>query len=262
MLIKLTKTCTATKDHYLHALSQWETMLQCNIISHWLKAYTTWSLYHIEYKNGKCGISIKFCTHKRHPMLAERWNIGSFMANLENRPLTIIQNNDKPHGSHKLLIQNSYTVKHNVIRKLGWGLLKLRSSISPLAKFSILQKCLLHSLNHIHIWQVSPQLSCGNTCQIWTSYSIANMYFGDVQILGKKRNGGNRLSNPHPRSGHLSLVIIWACVHVYQYCYYPLQNFSSENFFLKDPTGSMKNVFEVVSSYLLYSRFSASLHRD
>ena len=36
-------------------------------------------------------------------------------------------------------------------RKQGWGLLKLRSLISPLAKFSIFQKYLLHSLNHFHI---------------------------------------------------------------------------------------------------------------
>ena len=41
-------------------------------------------------------------------------------------------------------------------------------------------------------------MSCGDTCQIWTWYSIANMYFGDVEKLGKWRNGGNRLSNPQP----------------------------------------------------------------
>ena len=35
----------------------------------------------------------------------------------------------------------------------------LRSLISPQANISILQKYLLDSLNHIHIWQVSPQLS-------------------------------------------------------------------------------------------------------
>ena len=33
---------------------------------------------------------------------------------------------------------------------------------------TILQKYLLRSLNHMHIWQVSLQLSCGKTCQIWT----------------------------------------------------------------------------------------------
>ena len=68
---------------------------------------------------------------------------------------------------------------------LGWGLLELLSSISPQAKFSISQKYLLHSLNLIHIWRVSPQLSSGDTCKIWTWYSSARMFFGDVEKLGK-----------------------------------------------------------------------------
>ena len=32
------------KDHFVHALSQWDMVLHCNIISHWLGAYTKWSL--------------------------------------------------------------------------------------------------------------------------------------------------------------------------------------------------------------------------
>ena len=67
----------------------------------------------------------------------------------------------------------------------GWGLLKLRSLISPQANFSILPKYLLDYLHHMHIWQVSPQLSCGNTWQIWTWYTISNMYFGDAEKLVK-----------------------------------------------------------------------------
>ena len=47
-----------------------------------------------------------------------------------------------------------------------WGLLKLCSLIPPWAKFSTQQKYMLDSLNHIHIWQVSPQLSCSDTSQI------------------------------------------------------------------------------------------------
>ena len=83
----------------------------------------------------------------------------------------------------------------------GWGLLKLRSSISPKAKFLISQKYLLHSLNHIHIWQVSPQLRCGNTCQIWTCYSITNMYYGDVEKLGK--NGTEEIGFVTPTPGQI-----------------------------------------------------------
>ena len=34
----------------------------------------------------------------------------------------------------------------------------------------IFQKDLWYRLNHCHIWQVSLQLSYGDTCQIWTRY--------------------------------------------------------------------------------------------
>ena len=32
------------RDHSGYGLSQWETMLQCNIVSHWLSPYPEWSL--------------------------------------------------------------------------------------------------------------------------------------------------------------------------------------------------------------------------
>ena len=35
-----------TKDHFVYAPSQWETTLQCNVVSHWLGAYTEWSLWY------------------------------------------------------------------------------------------------------------------------------------------------------------------------------------------------------------------------
>ena len=34
-----------TRDHSVHASSQWEMALHCNAISHWLGAYTEWSLH-------------------------------------------------------------------------------------------------------------------------------------------------------------------------------------------------------------------------
>ena len=36
---------TTCRDHFVNAPSQWETTLHCNIISHWLGAYTKWSLH-------------------------------------------------------------------------------------------------------------------------------------------------------------------------------------------------------------------------
>ena len=35
---------TNNQDRFEHVVIQWETMLHCNVISHWLGAYTKWSL--------------------------------------------------------------------------------------------------------------------------------------------------------------------------------------------------------------------------
>ena len=48
-------------------------------------------------------------------------------------------------------------------------------------QFWILQKYFLGYLNHIYIWQVPPQLSCGNTCQIQTWSSIDDMCFDNTE---------------------------------------------------------------------------------
>ena len=37
------------RDHFVYAPSQCETMLHCNVVSHWLGAYTKWSLYVITF---------------------------------------------------------------------------------------------------------------------------------------------------------------------------------------------------------------------
>ena len=37
------------RDHFVNAPSQWEMTLHCNVISHWLGAYTKWSRYHFEW---------------------------------------------------------------------------------------------------------------------------------------------------------------------------------------------------------------------
>ena len=46
----------------------------------------------------------------------------------------------------------------------GWGLLKLRSLISPLREHLVSRK---YTFNHVHFCQVFLQLSCGDTCQTW-----------------------------------------------------------------------------------------------
>ena len=35
------------KQHFVYVPSQWKTTLHCNVVSHWLGAYTKWSLQHM-----------------------------------------------------------------------------------------------------------------------------------------------------------------------------------------------------------------------
>ena len=43
------KHIAVTKDHSVHAPSQWEMILHCDVISHWLDTYTEWSLCRYEF---------------------------------------------------------------------------------------------------------------------------------------------------------------------------------------------------------------------
>ena len=40
--VKNNYTC---RDHFVYVPSQWETALQCNVVSHWMGAYKEWTLY-------------------------------------------------------------------------------------------------------------------------------------------------------------------------------------------------------------------------
>ena len=55
-----------SRDHFVYAPSQWETTLHCNIFSHWLGAYTKWSLYK---------------AHSRHDHSSLPWYIPQYYTN-------------------------------------------------------------------------------------------------------------------------------------------------------------------------------------
>ena len=61
------------RDHFVCAPSQWET-LQCNVVSHWLGAYTKWSLL-LYYKNNMTSI---WWVHGSHLIsILSIWSITS-----------------------------------------------------------------------------------------------------------------------------------------------------------------------------------------
>ena len=50
---------------------------------------------------------------------------------------------------------------------------------------------------HVRIWQVSPQVSCGDTGQIWMWFKESNGYFHKIFAYGEINE--RSLSNPHHR---------------------------------------------------------------
>ena len=50
---------------------------------------------------------------------------------------------------------------------LGWGLLSQFPPFRYFPNFSASLRYMLATVYHVHIWQVLPQLSCDDTCQIW-----------------------------------------------------------------------------------------------
>ena len=49
-------TAYVCRDHFVYAHSQWEMMLQCNIISHWLGTCTKWSLCLVSWHVQNCDL--------------------------------------------------------------------------------------------------------------------------------------------------------------------------------------------------------------
>ena len=92
------------------------------------------------------------------------------------------------------------------IETQGWGLLSQFPPFRYIPNFSALPKYMLAIEYHVHIWQVSPQLSCGDICQIWMWYKESNRYFGWIENLAYGEISERSFSNPHLRSG---MIAVW-----------------------------------------------------
>ena len=67
----------------------------------------------------------------------------------------------------KSILRITPTTIDSYSNDLGWGLLSQFPPFRYFPKFSASPKYMLAIVYHVHIWQVLPQLSCGDTCQIW-----------------------------------------------------------------------------------------------
>ena len=87
----------------------------------------------------------------------------------------------------------------------GWGLLMQFSPFRYFANFSALSKQTLAIEYPVYIWQVSPQLSCGDTCRIWTWFDESNMYFRHIENFAYGEINERSFSNPHPSMPRIGL---------------------------------------------------------
>ena len=70
------------------------------------------------------------------------------------------------------------------------------------------------------IWQVSLQMSCRDTWQIWTWLKVSNLYFCKIKISSNREINKRSFSNPHPWS---ESIVLWTVVFIpmgYITCYH------------------------------------------
>ena len=79
-------------------------------------------------------------------------------------------------------------------------------------EFSALSKHTLDIAYHICIWQVSPQLSCGDTYQIWMGFKEFNRYFWKIESFSYGEINERSFSNP---TSGVSSIWLWATKHCY-----------------------------------------------
>ena len=80
----------------------------------------------------------------------------------------------------------------------GWGLLSQFSPFRYFPHFPLLSKKALAIEYRVYIWQVSPQLSCGDTCQIWMWFRESNRYFCKIENLLTEKLANGALVTPTP----------------------------------------------------------------
>ena len=85
-------------------------------------------------------------------------------------------------------------------RTHGWGLLSRFPPFRYFPNIWISPKYMLAIEYHVHIWQVLPQLSCGDTCQIWISLKECSRPFCEIENFAYGEIDERSFSNPHPRA--------------------------------------------------------------
>ena len=118
-----------------------------------------------------------------------------------------------------------YTVRFNytpITCQSGVGVIMPISPLIYFFEFSALCKHTFAIEYHVYISQVSPQLSCGSTCQIWMWFKESDRYSCKIENFSCGEINERRFSNPHP--GRNVECPLWSQTPIYvPFC--PLQCF-------------------------------------
>ena len=99
-------------------------------------------------------------------------------------------------STNKVIIGSG--AKQDTSQDQGWGLLNQFPPLRYFPNFSALSKHPFVLEYHVYIWQVSPQLSCGDSCQIWMWLKESNSHFCKIENFGYGEINERSFSNPHP----------------------------------------------------------------
>ena len=92
----------------------------------------------------------------------------------------------------------------------GVGVTKPISSVPLFSHFLALSEHTLAIEYHVYIWQVSPQLSCGATCQIYTWFKESKRYFCQIENFACGEINERSFSNPHPSTDCRNAHLLWS----------------------------------------------------
>ena len=91
----------------------------------------------------------------------------------------------------------------------GTGFTKVIFSVLLFSKFSGIVKRHVSYWNHVYIWQVSPQLICSDTCQIWMWFNECGSYFCKKKFCLWKNWQTELWQHPPQACFTLTKPIIW-----------------------------------------------------
>ena len=80
----------------------------------------------------------------------------------------------------------------------GVGVLNQFPPFRYFPHFSPQSKHTLAIEQHVYIWQVSPQFSCDDACQIWMWLKESNWYFCKIENFAYGEIKEWSFSDPHP----------------------------------------------------------------